>query len=724
MPPSHPELQAEQAYVDHAYESLDATRAAAVRLKDMVEVGKGGTEQARWEREVINDNIVQRLQQLHVGDASLVFGRIDYDPEHGDDHFYIGRVAVADADREPIVVDWRAPVAESFYRATPREPLGLVRRRHFASRGRTLLGIEDELFGEDALRAVIGGNGNGNGHSSNGGAPRISGHGALIAALETARTGRLGDIVGTIQAEQDEIIRSPLPGILVVQGGPGTGKTVVALHRAAYLLYTHRFPLDGQGVLVIGPNRLFLGYIEQVLPSLGEAGVQLAVLADLVDDDLRIQGSDRGATARVKGDLRMTGFVARAVRDRERPLRETLRVPYGLTNLTLSVAQSERIVADARRRYRLHNPARRFVEQQVYLQLAMSGPEDLQPHTVRDRVHGSLEMRQAFEWMWPKLSPAELLHDLFGSRALLRNAAQGRLPSEVRRRREAGGRAAVDGLSDDEWRSLHRPRSESADAVVWTTDDVPLLDEARSRLGPRSKGEPAEVRTYGHIVVDEAQDLSPMALRALGRRSLNGSMTIVGDIAQSTGAWAHDDWDEILEQLPVKRPPRRSELTVGYRIPAPNMAMAARVLAVAAPDLAPPRSVRQDGDPPRIIRAPRPDALADSVVDAALDEVAAVGAGSVAVICPLAMVDELSAAFESRGIAYGRATRHGLESQITLVPVGLVKGLELDASVVVEPSSIVDDEAQGLRALYVALTRATKRLAVVHAEPLPDFLAE
>mgnify|MGYP000503808985 CR=1 FL=1 len=495
MPPSHPELQAEQAYIDHAYESLDATRAAAVRLKDMVEVGKGGTEQARWEREVINDNIVHRLQTLHVGDASLVFGRID---DHGGDHFYIGRVAVADSDREPLVVDWRAPVAESFYRATPRAPLGLVRRRHFASRGRTLLGIEDELFGDAAIEAVVG-NGNGTSHhEGNGAGPRVSGHGALIAALETARTGRLGDIVGTIQAEQDEIIRSPLPGILVVQGGPGTGKTVVALHRAAYLLYTHRFPLEGQGVLVVGPNRLFLGYIEQVLPSLGEAGVELSVLADLVDDDLRVQGSDVGLTARVKGDLRMTGVVARALRDRERPLRETLRVPYGLGHLTLTVEQSERIVADARRRYRLHNPARKFVEQQVYLQLAMSGPEDLQPHTVRDRLHGSAEMRAAFEWMWPKLTPAELLHDLFGSKALLRNAAQGRLPSEVRRRREAGGRAAVDGLSDDEWPALHRPRSESADKVVWTTDDVPLLDEATT--------EPPRDAVYAEITYHDYYD--------------------------------------------------------------------------------------------------------------------------------------------------------------------------------------------------------------------------
>ncbi|MBK5224148.1 MAG: AAA family ATPase, partial [Acidimicrobiia bacterium] len=677
MAPSHPELQAEQAYIDHAYDALDANRAAAVRLKNMVEVGKGGTEQARWEREVIHDNIAHRLQQLHLGDASLVFGRIDHDAEHGGDHFYIGRVAVANAQRDPLVVDWRAPVAEAFYRATPRQHLGLVRRRHFATRGRTLLGVEDELFGDAAVAAI------------NGDGPAITGHGALIAALETARTGQLGDIVGTIQGEQDEIIRAELPGILVVQGGPGTGKTVVALHRAAYLLYTHRFPLEGQGVLVVGPNRLFLGYIEQVLPSLGEAGVELAVLADLVDD-VRVQGSDRGLTARVKGDLRMTGVVGRAVRDRERPLREPLRVGYGLTRLTLTVEQSARIVADARRRYRLHNPARRFVQSQVYQALAESGPEDLQPHTVRDRLHGTMEMREAFEWMWPALTPAELLHDLLGSRALLRNAAQGRVPTEVRRRREARrGRPVQHGLDESEWRALRRERSESVDKVLWTTDDVPLLDEASALLGPRTKRDPLEVRTYGHIVIDEAQDLSPMALRVLGRRSLNGSMTIVGDIAQSTGAWAHDDWDEVLEQLPARRPPRRAELTVGYRIPAPNMAMAARVLKVAAPDLSPPISVRHDGDPPRILRAASPASLADDVVDATLAEVDAVGTGSVAVIVPRLLVDLVSDAFVARGIEHGRATRHGLDSQITVVAVGLVKGLELDASVVVEPAAIV-----------------------------------
>ena len=272
----HPDLAAEQAYIDRAYDCLEQARTSANRLKGMVEVGKGGTEQARFEREVIFDTVTYRLTQLHLGDASLLFGRIDRDPDEGGETFYIGRLAVADQNQEPVVVDWRAPVAEPFYRATGRQPMGIARRRYFATRGRQLLGIEDELFGEHALDL---------GESSG-----LQGQGTLIAALETSRSGRLGDIVATIQGEQDEIIRAPLPGVMVVQGGPGTGKTVVALHRAAYLLYTHRFPLEDQGVLVVGPNRLFLAYIEQVLPSLGEAGVELAVLADLIDT-VSIKGS-------------------------------------------------------------------------------------------------------------------------------------------------------------------------------------------------------------------------------------------------------------------------------------------------------------------------------------------------------------------------------------------------------------------------------------------------
>ena len=607
--------------------------------------------------------------------------------------FHIGRVAVSGPDQEPMVVDWRAPVAEPFYRATGRQPMGLARRRHFATRGRQLLGIEDELFGEHALDLGEGAG--------------LQGQGALIAALETARSGRLGDIVATIQGEQDEIIRAPLPGVLVVQGGPGTGKTVVALHRAAYLLYTYRFPLEDQGVLVVGPNRLFLAYIEQVLPSLGEAGVELAVLADLVDG-VSVRGRDRTATGRIKGHQVMAEVLTKAVRDRKRPLRRNVRVPHGLQHLLLTVEESDHIVRDARRRFRTHNDGLRFVEREVARVLADSSRVPLEPGELWSQIRRVPEVVEALEAMWPVLTPAQLLHDLFGSKALLRLA---------------GGKR----LTEADVALLHRPRSTSVADVVFTHDDVPLLDEAYALLGPKPRGrrrDDDEIRTYGHIVVDEAQDLSPMQLRMLTRRSLNGSMTVVGDIAQSTGAWAHADWDEILDLLPRKRPARREELTVGYRIPGPNMALAARVLAVAAPDLQPPRAVRQDGREPVLLPVDAGAPLGPTVVDAVRLELDEVGTGNVAVICPASRVDEISVALTGVGIDHGVAIERGLNHQVTVVPVGIVKGLELDATVVVDPAGILDEEAQGLRALYVALTRATKHLSLVHPGPLPAVLAE
>jgi DNA helicase IV len=708
----HPDHAAEQAYLDYAYECLEASRRRATTLESMVEVGRGGTEQARFERDVIWDTIVARLRELDLGDASLVFGRIDQDraeDEEPGDTFYIGRLAVADEHQEPVVVDWRAPVAEPFYRATGRAPMGLARRRHFATRGRQLLGIEDELFGRAAAR--LGASADGTGGASADDEFTLQGQGALITALETARTGRLGDIVATIQGEQDEIIRSELPGVLVVQGGPGTGKTVVALHRAAYLLYTHRFPLEGQGVLVVGPNRLFLGYIELVLPSLGEAGVELAVLPDLLPEPVSVRGLDDPVTGRVKGDLRMARVLGRAVRDRKRPLREDLRVGFGVETLRLTVAASEQIVSDARRRARTHNAGRRFVEQGLWAALAAtSRRDDVDPDGLRDRLRNTPVVREALDWMWPVLTPAQLLHDLFGAKALLRSA----------------GRNILD---DDEIAALHRARSASVDDVVWTADDVPLIDEARALLGPRPRrkgrpGEDDEVRTYGHIIVDEAQDLSPMQLRMLNRRSLSGSMTVVGDIAQATGAWAHKSWEEILAHLPNKRPARRAELTIGYRIPSPNMELAARVLKFAAPELAPPRSIRQTGTAPRFVHAPAPDALGATVAAVVREELEELGTGNLAVIVPSSLVDEVSAGLGAAGVDHGSAIRNGLDQQVTVVPVGWVKGLELDGSIVVEPARIVDEEPQGMRALYVALTRATKRLALVHALPLPDCLRE
>ncbi len=658
-------------------------------LSSTLEVGAGGTNQARFEREAFTENIVDRLHQLDIGDASLVFGRIDHGGEY-DDTLYIGRVGVWDRSQDPVVVDWRAPAAEPFYRATGAEPLGLVRRRHFATRGRTLIDIDDELFGDLSHLDDVDG-------------PKIQGHGALITALETARSGRLGDIVATIQGEQDEIIRSPLGGIVVVQGGPGTGKTVVALHRAAYLLYSHRFPLQDQGVLVVGPNRLFLAYIEQVLPSLGEAGVRLAVLSDLVTPSVRTDRLGLEAASFVKGDLRMIEMVRRAVRQRQRPLRSDLVLGFGLQNLRLTVYESEAIISEARRRFRTHNAARRFVESEVFATLANSGREEIEPGALRDRVRRSYSIRETLEWMWPVLTPAQLLYDLLGSPALLAAAGRGL-------------------FSEDELELISQSREEHVDSFVWTFDDAPVLDEARAHLGARpGKKSADDVRTYGHIVIDEAQDLSPMALRMISRRSLNGSMTVVGDLAQSTGAWPAESWDELVAQLPanVKHLPVRRELTTGYRIPAPAMELAARVLTEAAPELEPPVAVRNEGAAP-IVSQVDDVALA---LPAAIDrEIAEIGQGNIAVVVPRSLIEPVSEALDAAGVDFGTASRSGLDRQVALVPVQLVKGLEVDAVLVVEPSLIVAEEAQGMRALYVALTRATKRVGIVHADPLPDVL--
>ncbi|MGA1051395.1 MAG: HelD family protein [Ilumatobacteraceae bacterium] len=718
MTQHHPEIAAEQAYIDHAYACLERSRQAAWRLRDLSEADLGGTFQARFERNVFDEALVKRLTELDLGRAALVFGRIDRtgdvasDPSAGSDPaietFHIGRLAVADEDAEPVVVDWRAPVAAPFYRATGREPMGLVRRRHFSVDGGNLLGLEDELFGEGHL---------GLGHDEGlDGAPvtaasatGLRGYSTLIAAIEKGRTGVLGDIVATIQSEQDEIIRSPQAGVLVVQGGPGTGKTVVALHRAAYLLYTHRFPLEDQGVLVIGPNRVFLRYIEQVLPSLGESGVEQAVLADLVPG-VRFAGpgdpDDGTLAARVKGDARMSDVIDRAVRDRERPLRSDLVLPFRSGYLRLRSEETGRIVQQARRRFRRHNVARRWVEGEVWASLAASWRGDeVSADEVRSELRSMFEVREAFERMWPVLTPAELLHDLFGSRALIRSAAS----------------ASFD---EHELAALHRPRSSSVDAVRWTMSDVALLDDAREALGPRpGRGgkidDADEIRTYGHIVIDEVQDLTPMQLRMAERRSLNGSMTVVGDIAQATGPLAPDDWDDVLRHLPDRKPPRVVGLSVGYRIPAQIMDLATRVMQAATPGLRVPTSVRIGDASPRIVRTGE---LLDTVVAEAKVLLGEVAGGSVAVVAPDGCCDAISEALDTAGLSHGRAAA-GLGQSLTVVPVSVVKGLELDAVVVVEPARIADDPQLGLRALYVALTRSTRRLTVVHVDDLPPSMA-
>jgi DNA helicase IV len=720
MTQHHPDLADEQAYIDHAYRCLEQSREAAWKLRDLNEADLGGTFQARFERNAFDEALLKRLADLDLGNAALVFGRIDRHPVDDDEvatvdespcassddtteGFHIGRLAVADEDANPVVVDWRAPVAEPFYRATGREPMGLARRRHFAVEGRTLLGIEDELFGAGHLGL---GHDEGLAESTAGAASGLRGYSTLIASLERGRTGALGDIVATIQGEQDEIIRSPQPGVLVVQGGPGTGKTVVALHRAAYLLYTHRFPLEDQGVLVIGPNRVFLKYIEQVLPSLGEAGVEQVVLGDLIPDVTFAgvdQPGDSPLAARVKGDTRMSDVIDHAVNDRERPLRDELVVPFRSGYVRLTVDESARIVKQGRRRFRRHNGARRWVEGEVWAALAASWRGgDATPTEVRADLRSRPEMREALERMWPVLTPAELLHDLFGSMGLLRLAA-----------------GSV--LEEREYKALFRSRNASVHDVRWTAADVALLDDAREVLGPRpGKGgkidEADEIRTYGHIVIDEVQDLTPMQLKMATRRSLNGSMTVVGDIAQATGPLAPDEWDDVLQYLPDRKPPRVIGLSVGYRIPAQIMDLANRVMAVATPGLRAPESVRVGDAAPRIVRV---GTLIDGVVDEVRRMQTEIGDGSVAIVAPDELCDDVAAALHAAGLDHGRARVAGLDQPLTLVAVSFVKGLELDAVVVVEPSEIAAAHQHGLRALYVALTRSTQQLSIVHHDELP-----
>lgn len=671
------------------------------------EGGRIPTPAAVEERETTVRTALARMEQLDIGTEPLCFGRID---QVDGDSFHLGRLAVASEEHDPLIVDWRAPVAEPFYRATGRHPLGLRRRRHFLAEGRRLVSIEDEHFAIEGQEPAEGDEEAGLG---------LVGTGVLLKALERSRTGRMRDIVATVQREQDEIIRAPLAGVLVVQGGPGTGKTAVALHRAAYLLYTHRFPLERQGVLVVGPNPLFLSYISHVLPSLGESGVSLTTIEGL-RPELRARGREPLEVARVKGDGRMAAVIRRAVHSRQRALPEDLELGVEGHRLVLSRELSSTVVSIARRRPGTHNARRRTVEQQLWKRLHHQWEQaaqrreragvaalEMSLEELRGHLRRMPEVRAALDRMWPVLTPQQLLHDLFGAPALIHLASHGTLTAA-------------------EEAALHRPRSETVEEVQWTPADIPLADEAAVLLGsipekgarraPEHDGEP---RGYGHIVVDEAQDLTPMALRMLNRRSISGSMTIVGDLGQATGAIAPDTWAEVDSFLPARH--RLAELSVNYRTPSEIMELAAGVLNVAAPGLSAPDSVRSTGERPLITEVSA-QALAKEAAAAAAN-FAAADDGLVGVICPPSFIAQVAEALDDAGVVYGVPERGGLDETVALVPVEVCKGLEFDSVVVVEPSAVVEESPQGHRALFVALTRATRDLTVLHARPLPEGMS-
>ncbi|MGH9076455.1 MAG: HelD family protein [Acidimicrobiales bacterium] len=739
---AHPEVAAEQAHVDRAYRGLEAMRDGAVSMLRDAFGERGGTFQSLAERDIRVRTSLNRLEHLQIGGEALVFGRLDRDGRAGADRtgerFHVGRLGVSDADQEPLVVDWRAPVAEPFYRATGAQPMGLRRRRHLLTHGRTVVDLEDELFDpEDAP--------DGSGGANLG----LAGRQVLIAALDRSRTGRMTDIVATVQREQDEVIRDPLGGVLVVQGGPGTGKTAVALHRAAYLLYTHRFPLERQGLLVVGPSALFLRYVEHVLPSLGETGVQMSTVAGLFGEAVPA-GSEPPELARLKGDDRMARLLARAAGDRQRPLRKTVVVPFGRRFLRITPSMSRAVVAAAKRRGGTHNSRRRVLESLLWRALALQLEERTNgtaaatepapvagwaeeaaesPADLGQRLRRVPEVVAALDRMWPLLPATELVHDLFGAPALLRLAGEGL-------------------LAEAELAMLCRPRSSSALSVAWTAADMALLDEARALLGaPRRRSGPPDGEdgddgrwpahpSYGHIVVDEAQDLSPMELRMLARRSLAGSMTVVGDLAQGTGGWAASSWAEVTRHLPARRAWRQAELTVNYRTPWEVMAVAGRVLEAAAPGTVPPEAIRTTGDLPRILRTDAsgpagPASLPALVARTVGEEVAVLTdhspdperpGGTVGVVVPPSLAEPVAGALTAARLPAGRPGAGALDAVVSVLGVDEAKGLEFDSVVVVEPGLLVAEAAGGLRALYVALTRTTRRLAVVHAQPLPEPL--
>ncbi|MFQ5558373.1 MAG: HelD family protein, partial [Acidimicrobiales bacterium] len=593
-----------------------------------------------------------------------------------------GRRHIEDGHGEPIVVDWRAPVAIPFYRATAADPQGLALRRRFSCDGDELLAIFDEhLDDPDSM--------------SGAGVPD-----PVLAEIERSRTGEMADIVATIAAEQDLIIRAPLEECLLVQGGPGTGKTAVGLHRAAYLLFEHRDTLGRDGVLVLGPNPVFLGYVANVLPSLGETAVTQTTITSLLSAGLgvRVRGTDDAELVEIKGSPTMAEIIDRIARQRIRVTDQPTRLPVGIRAVTLEpdtieLAQKTAL-AGARALNRARGVYTDLLVREAIRQLASRGVGLDEMSRYTGELRRSDGFRRLVDRTWPSISAPAVVRTLLGNRRARARAADGLIDADTADR-------------------LHRRSAKRVADEQWTDADLPLLDEAAHLCG-------GSTRRYGHVVIDEAQDLSAMALRAAGRRASGASMTVLGDIAQATTVCAQPGWATLTAGLGVD-PARvtHRELTVGYRVPGPILELANRLLAVTAPGITPASSVRQRGQEPEIRRV-SPARLVGEVT-AATSHLAESWT-SVGVIVADRMIIELAAACSSAGLDAVDARRTGgVGGRISLVDPPTAKGLEFDAVVVVEPSEIAAP-GKGLRLLYVALTRAVQRLVIVHSHDLPDPL--
>jgi DNA helicase IV len=667
-----PELAAEQIYLDDAHDALSAMRSRAESLLE--DVRSAGNPDLDYQAA-----LVHRVHVLAESPRPLLFGRID--PESGES-WHIGRRHVEDQRGDPVVVDWRAPVSMPFYRARSEDALGLRRRRQVMVDRRTVVAVADDLFGDVAANLS---------------STRLRGGDALLAELERSRTGEMLDIVATIQAEQDDIIRAPLEQLVAVQGGPGTGKTAVGLHRAAFLLYNHP-ALSRAGVLVVGPSRAFLRYIAQVLPSLGEEAVIQTTIAQLAPR-VRVSGEEGIDIRRLKGDPRMAAVIARALDQRRRPVENEVVLRARFATCTLSPAEVNDLVASIAAVAAPYKSGRAALRARllslVRQRLRASGSMEANEPWLEREVTWSEAFRALVDHLWPSVSPTAAVRALLSSSDHLDRSAAGLLT-----------RSECDLL-------LRRtgPRGKPRAKAAWTPDDLPLLDEAAFLINGRTA-------SYGHIVVDEAQDLSPMQFRMIARRAPTGSFTILGDLAQATGAWDYQGWDEILRHLPTVVPTRLDELTLGYRAPGQVLDLASRLLAVAAPTVTPTQSIRRGEDGPRIHRV-EPDQLVPAGVTEAL-RLAGIGHLVGLVVAP----EHLAAAVAGAGDhdQVGTLERDGISKSVTVVAAPEVKGLEFDAVVVVEPAAIAGSDRRGLRLLYVAMTRPIRHLSVVHAQPLPEPL--
>jgi len=671
-------LNAEQAYLARARTDLERMRQHTLSL----EVHGGDPVSSEHLAEALH----RRAQSL-IDDPSttLFFGRTDHDDGA---RWYVGRRHVADEAGDPVVLDWRADVARAFYRASPADRMGVTRRRRFGVEQGQITAYEDEQLaaaGPDA--GPEPGRTSGTSQTSQ----------ILAHEIERPRAGPMRDIVATIQPEQDVIVRAGVDTSVCIQGAPGTGKTAVGLHRAAWLLYAHRARLERSGVLVVGPNETFLDHVNAVLPSLGEASVRHSTVETLVTAGpdgvprYRVRGTDPVAVAGLKGDIRMEQVLHRAVWSAIVPPEQALVVPRGIQRWRVPAYAAAEIVAELRQRGVRYLAARELLPQRlahavlVKMENAGDSPDD----RVQDAVARCREVRGYVDAVWPKLDPKVVLRRLFSDPSALADAADG----------------ILDGAEQQALLWAAPPRS--AATARWSAADVVLLDELDDVL--------RRPRSLGHVVLDEAQDLSPMQLRAVGRRCSAGSMTVLGDIAQGTTPWATGSWTDTMQHL--GQPDAVIDvLDRGFRVPAAVIGYAARLLPSIAPGLGAPTSVRDDPGSLRFVTADDEPgvftALVTAVQQALREE------GSIGVIVP--------GDWQPRAVRALGGTTGDLPGRVTVIGAATAKGLEFDRVIVAEPAAIAaaePDERTGLRRLYVVLTRAVTALTVIHHQPLPAALA-